>query len=320
MPRAEARAALISLTVGIVLLVTKYVAYYLTNSAAIFSDATESIANVLAAAVALYCLARAHQPADEQHPYGHGKIEFLSAWFEASMIIMASIFIFAKTMDAIHHDSYAEPDESYVGIILMAAAMMVNGVVGVYLIRLGRRHDSMVLVADGKHLLTDVWTSVAVIGALFLVRITGIRLIDPIAAFIVAIYIGIMGFRILNSAAAGLMDKQDQEDERTIQQILDSHCGAAGREPRICNYHKLRHRHSGRFHWVDFHIRLPETVNVREAHSVATAIEEEIEAAIGEGNATAHVEPCDRLTCAPATQCPIFKEYQLVRTEPSPPG
>lgn len=307
-PRAEAKAAMVSLSVGISLLIVKYVAYYLTNSAAIFSDATESIANVLASSVALYSLVVAHRPANAQYPYGHGKIEFLSAWFEASLILAAGVFIVAKTIDAVLHNSYAEADVSMIGIGLMAMAMVANGAVGVYLIGVGRRTGSMTLVADGRHLLTDVWTSVGVLAALGAVRLTGMRWLDPLAAFGVALFIALSGMKLLRGASAGLMDKQDQEDERIIGHILDSHCGAEGKTPRICSYHKLRHRHSGRYHWVDFHIRLPEHVNVRQAHDVASAIEYEIESAIGEGNATAHVEPCD-VSCGSAGQCRLLAEY-----------
>jgi cation diffusion facilitator family transporter len=300
---------MISLTVGITLLIVKYTAYFITQSAAVFSDATESIANVLASGVALYSLVVAHRPADAEHPYGHGKVEFISAWFEASMIMGAAVFIIIKTIDALSHGEIARQESAMAGIILMSAAMVVNGVVGLYLIRTGRRQGSMTLVADGKHLLTDVWTSIGVLIALGLVKWTGWALFDPIAAFLVAGYIAWSSAKMLRHAAAGIMDKQDIEDERVITQILDSHCGAAGREPRICNYHKLRHRHSGRYHWVDFHIRLPETVTVRRAHEVASSIEEEIEAAVGEGNATAHVEPCDRSVCVPPGNCNLVTTY-----------
>lgn len=304
-PKVERRAALLSLSVGIALLITKYVAYWITQSAAIFSDATESIANVLASSVALYSLAVAHRPADKQHPYGHGKVEFISAWFEASMIMMAAVFIVIKTIDAISHGQIASAETAIEGIVLMSAAMIINGIVGGYLIVTGKKQGSMTLIADGKHLLTDVWTSVAVLIALFLVKWTGYRMLDPITAFIVAAYIAWSSANMLRHAAAGLMDKQDEADEKLITGILDSHCSGEGRMPRICNYHKLRHRHSGRYHWVDFHIRLPGAVDVRQAHEIASAIEMEIESAIGEGNATAHVEPCEQSVCGGKMPCPI---------------
>jgi len=302
-PREESRAAMLSLVVGITLLAMKYTAYFLTGSAAIFSDATESIANVAASIVALVSLGVAHLPADEQHPYGHGKAEFLSAWFEGSMMLLAGLFIIVKTIDAIWHGEYLRPGAADVGLILVIAAALVNLVVGIFLIKTGRKHGSLTLEADGHHLLSDVYSSAGVIFALGLVKLTGQTWLDPVTAFVMAGWIIWLSSTLLRRAAAGLMDKQDAEDDLKIQRILDSHCGASGREPRICNYHKLRHRHSGRYHWVDFHLRLPANVNVRQAHEIASSIEEEIEAAIGEGNATAHVEPCGMDRCGDSGKC-----------------
>lgn len=314
-PKPEARAAVISLAVGISLLIIKYVAYGLTGSAAIFSDATESIANVLASIVALLSLRLAHTPPDESHPYGHGKAEFLSAWFEGSMVLLAGVFIIIKTIDAVSHNELVDPGRADLGLVLVVVAMLINAVVGLYLIRTGRRHGSLTLEADGKHLLSDVYSSVGVLVALGLVRLTGIPWFDPVTAILMACWIIWMASGLLRRAAAGLMDKQDTQDDAAIQAILDAHCGPNGREPRICNYHKLRHRHSGRFHWVDFHIRLPDDVNVREAHDIASEIEMEIEAMVGEGNATAHIEPCERNRCQPDGSCGVRPGLRIV-----PPG
>src|SRR4029079_7826034 len=131
-----------------------------------------------------------------------------------------------------------------------------------------------------------------------LVKLTGWRRLDPLTAVAVAIYVGGQAFWLLRRSWAGLMDEQDIEDARLLRQILDSHVGSAGKEPCICSYHKLRHRHSGRYHWVDFHIMVPATWDIDRGHRVASEIEYEIENALGEGNATAHVEPCTDETCA----------------------
>lgn len=319
-PKIEARAALLSLFMGIAILATKYIAYFLTQSAAIFSDATESIANVLASSVALYSLIVAHRPADKLHPYGHGKIEFVSAWFEAAMIIAAAVFIVAKTGEAMYYGNYARADTAGIGIVLIALTIIANGAVGATLLFIGRRQNSLVLIADGRHLLTDVVTSAGVLIALGLVKFTGIRIIDPIAALLVAAYITWTGVQLLRHATGGIMDKQDIEDDRVITLILDSHCGSTGKEPRICNYHKLRHRHSGRYHWVDFHIRLPGHCDVYQAHEIASSIEMEIEAALGEGNATAHVEPCDLRQCEPQGVCGIVPDYSKSDIRRVPPA
>lgn len=292
-PRAESTAALLSVGIGALLLGVKFVAYFITGSAAIFSDALESIVNVLASCFALYSLVLAHQPADKDHPYGHGKIEFLSVGFEGGMILLAALVIAVRAVESLIHGSQLKSLEF--GLLLMAVAMLVNGCLGLYLIRRGRRTGSMVLIADGKHLMTDAITSVAVLITLCMIKLTGWHWADPLAAFGVAIYITIVALGLLSASAAGLMDRQDSNDDRLLRQILDSH--VHGHEPRICSYHKLRHRHSGRYHWVDFHIMVPAGWDIRQGHAVASSIEYEIEQALGEGNATAHVEPCADAKC-----------------------
>lgn len=297
-PPTETRAVSISLAVSVVLLSIKFAAYFLTGSAAIFSDAVESIANVMGATMAFYALVVAHSPADEEHPYGHGKIEFLSAMFEGGMVLLAAVFILIRTLDAIWHGELVQEQQLDLGLTLVALALAVNGSVGLYLIRTGRKQGSMTLEADGKHLLSDALTSVAVLVGLSLVRLTGWVYFDPITALLLGAYIAWMAIGLMRRAGARLMDRQDMADVRLLKEILDAHIGPAAVEPRICAYHKLRHRHTGRYHWVDFHIQVPATWTIEHAHEVAGAIEGQMERALGEANATAHVEPC------PAADCP----------------
>ncbi len=296
-PGEEARAAGLALAAALLLLAVKFVAYFLTGSAAVFSDALESIVNVAAASFAVYSLYLAHRPADDEHPYGHGKIEFLSAGFEGGMILLAAVVAAVKAADAFLHPLQLHHERLDWALGLMGGALIVNGVLGLHLLRTGRRRRSLTLEADGRHLLTDAVTSVATIVGISVVRLTGWGYADPIAALVVALYISRTGFQLLSRAEAGLMDRQDREDEQLLRQILDSHIGAAGKEPHICSYHKLRHRHSGRYHWVDFHIMVPRDWRIDRGHQIASAIEYEIEQALGEGNATAHVEPCVQPDC-----------------------
>jgi cation diffusion facilitator family transporter len=298
-PRAEANAAAASVVVSLVLLAVKFAAYHLTGSAAIFSDALESIVNVIASMVAGYSLFLAHQPADAQHPYGHGKVEFLSAGFEGGMILLAAAVIAWRAIEEMIEGPRVH--EVSIGLALILLAGLVNGAVGLLLLRSGRRHGSATLVADGQHLLTDALTSAAVLLALALMWIRpSWTWVDPIAALLVAAYIAQVALRLISHSAAGLMDRQDVQDEKLLREILDAHVGVDGtapREPRICSYHKLRHRHSGRYHWIDFHIMVPASWTIQRGHEVASAIEYEIEQALGEGNATAHVEPCGEAAC-----------------------
>lgn len=296
-PRAEIQAVGASLTVGVGLLALKFIAYYITESAAIFSDAVESIANVMGSLMATYALVVAHSPADDEHPYGHGKIEFLSAMFEGGLVLLAAVFIFIRTLDAIWHNELVQEQELDLGLGLVALAMVINGGVGWHLIRTGRKQDSMTLEADGKHLMSDALTSIGVLVALALVRLTGWRGFDPLAALLLGGYIGWMAIGLLRRSGARLMDRQDQGDVVLLTKLLDAHVGPQGAAPQICAYHKLRHRHSGRYHWVDLHLLVPSHWTVEHGHAVAGAIEGEIERVLGEGNATAHIEPCGAKDC-----------------------
>jgi cation diffusion facilitator family transporter len=287
----------ISLAVGVGLLGLKFFAYYVTESAAIFSDAVESIANVMGSAMATYALVVAHSPADDEHPYGHGKIEFLSAMFEGTLVLLAAVFIVIRTFDAIWHNELVQEQRLNLGLGLVVLAMLVNGGVGWYLVRTGRKQDSMTLEADGKHLMSDALTSVGVLVALGLVRVTGWRGFDPLAALLLGGYIGWMAIGLLRRAGARLMDRQDQGDVALLTRLLDAHVGPQGAEPRVCAYHKLRHRHNGRYHWVDLHLLVPGNWTVERGHAVAGAIEGELQRALGEGNATAHIEPCAAKDC-----------------------
>ncbi len=294
--RLEIRAALLSIVVGVLLLIVKFTAYALTGSTAIFSDALESVVNVLASGFALYAVQLAHQPADAKHPYGHGKVEFMSAGFEGGLVLVAAIVIIARAGEVLLLGKL-ELEQLGLGIWLMAGAMLANGATGLYLIRVGRRHGSLALEADGKHLLSDALTSVAAIMALLFIKLTGWAYADPIVALLIAAYIGHMSVGLLRRSFAGLMDEQDLEDARLLKELLEAHIGAAGRMPRICSYHKLRHRHAGRYHWVDFHIMVPGGLSIEQGHAIASTIEYEIEKALGPGNATAHVEPCEDASC-----------------------
>jgi len=257
----------------------------------------ESIANVLGSAVAFYSLIVAHRPADEGHPWGHGKIEFLSASFEGGLILLAAVFIVIRTVEALSTGVLLREQALNYGLLLILIAMIVNGVVGLLLIRTGRKRGSMTLEADGKHLLSDVITSAGVLVSLVIVRITGWKYLDPITALLMAGYIGCTGARLMRKAASGLMDEQNVEHDRRVRAILDAHTGSGGRRPWLCGYHHLRHRQNGRYLWVDFHVKVPGCTTIKDAHAIASAIEHEIEQSLGEADATAHLEDCTDEGC-----------------------
>ena len=296
-PSVEIRAILASLVAGVLLLGVKFTAYLLTGSTAVLADALEGVVNVAASVVAAYALVWAHEPADSEHPYGHGKIEFFAAGFEGGMILLAAVITLGKVVEVLFKKPGLNPDKLGWGAGLMVLAVVINTLVGLYLLRTGKRTSSLTLEADGWHLIGDAVTSTAALAALVLIRLTGVRWIDPLAALAVSFYIAWTGIGLVRRSAAGLLDKQDAHDQAMLERILDAHIGPDGIEPRICSYHKLRHRHSGRYHWVDFHIMVPAGWDIDHGHRVASSIEYEIEQNLGEGNATAHVEPCGDSSC-----------------------
>jgi cation diffusion facilitator family transporter len=297
-PRAEARAAVISMAAGVFLLLIKSAAYFITGSSAIFADALEGTVNVAAAMFATYALILAHRPADADHPYGHGKVEFFSAAVEGSMILIAAVGAAVMAVATLIRGLPIHPAQLGVGVGMMAFALLVNALTGLHLVRVGQRASSLTLEADGRHLMSDAVTTAVALAGLMTVKLTGLPIADPLAAMAVSFYIGWIGIGLIRRSAAGLMDQQDAADAATLRRILDSHIGPAGAEPRICSYHKLRHRHTGRYHWVEFHIMVPGWWEVQRGHDVASTIEYEIENALGEGNATAHIEPCVAEECA----------------------
>ncbi len=298
--RIESRLVRASVVVGVLLLAIKFIAYGLTGSAVIFSDALESVVNVAAAIMAMWALSVAHRPADRTHPYGHGKAEFISAALEGGMILLAAVAAAVKAVDVLWRDNLGPPARLDLGLWLMAVALVINGVMGTILLRVGRRNNSLALEADGRHLFADALTSAIAVAALIAVKWTGKSWLDPVAALVVTVWIVLTGIGLIRRSVAGLMDETDVADDVLLRQILDKHIGTGAVEPIICGYHKLRHRHSGRYHWVDFHIKVPRTWGIDTAHEVASKIEFELETALGEGNATAHIEPCEHEHC---TQC-----------------
>lgn len=294
----ERRAALLAVVAGFVLMAVKFVAWRLTGSSAVYSDAVESIVNVVASGFALWAVAQSHRPADRTHPYGHGRFEFVSMSVEGALIGAAGASI---VWESVHRMLSGDLSLERIdwGLALVGATAAANGGLGWWLLSLGRRTGSAALEGDGRHLLSDSLTSVAAIGALVAVRATGIGWIDPLVAIVMAGVLVVLGVRMVRRSLGELVDEQDAADFDTVSRILDAHvAGTPGaRAPLIRGWHKLRTRHVGRHHWVDFHVQVDGGMDVRTAHELASAIEYEIENVLasgkGGGNATAHVEPAD---------------------------
>jgi cation diffusion facilitator family transporter len=285
------RAMTLALAVGGLLMAVKFVAYFITGSAAILSDAFESIINVVASGFVLYSIYLSHQPPDKSHPYGHGKIEYFAVGFEGALIILAAGAILYKAIPAFFQvRTIAKLD---LGIILVIGASAVNLAVGIFLIRTGRRTRSAPVEADGKHLITDVYTSVGVIIGLVLVRVTGWLWWDPLAACAVAVNIVITGWQLVKESYGRLMDEADPELLERIVEILNQH-----RHPDWIDIHQLRTRYYGNKVHVDFHLVVPRSLGLLEAHLEAKEIEEKLLSSLVEvEEVIVHVDPCEDPLC-----------------------
>lgn len=274
-----------SLGVAIVLLVVKVAAAVLTGSSAVYSDAAESVTHVLAVAFAAWALRFSHKPSDDTHHFGHDKVAFISSGLEGAMISAAALLIgYEAAMQWVHG---VEVKELGLGMALTGAAAAVNLVLGISLIRVGKRRRSKLIRANGEHVLADVWTSAAVLVALVLVKGTGWQGWDPLFAAMAAGKLLWTGWRLMRESFAGLMDEADLEVEKQLRELLDADCAKYG-----LSYHNLRHRHSGRTHWVEFHLVFPDEVPVVKAHAIATEIEAEVAATLEpDGRVISHLEP-----------------------------
>lgn len=273
-----------SLVVGIVVLGLKYFAYAITGSIALYSDALESVINVATAVAALVAVRLSAQPPDANHPYGHAKAEYFSAVVEGVLIIIAAVTIFREA-----YAGFMRPpviDAPWQGLLINGAATVLNAAWAAVLILQGRRARSPALAADGRHLLTDVATSIGVAIGVGLAVITDIPVLDPIVAVLVAVNILWAGWRLVRTSVGGLMD------EAAPPEMLDRiRAVIAAEAVGAIEAHDLRTRHAGRMTFVDFHLVVPGQLPVTEAHDICDRIERGIRAAIGEAMITIHVEP-----------------------------
>ena len=302
--RIRLRAGLVSLVVAGLLLAAKYQAYRLTGSAAVLSDAMESIVNVVAAVFALGGLVFAGRPADRSHPYGHGKIEFFSAAFEGGLIAFASVLIVYGALRSLINGP--EVRQLGLGILIVLGSALVNLALGVYLVRIGRRHQSLTLVADGQHVLADVWTSGGIVLGLGLVQLTGRAWLDPVVALLVALWLMWTGFKLVRHAAGGLLDEEDPELLNRVLAALQRYLGNG-----VIRIHHLRAIRSGRFQHVEAHLVVPEFWSVERAHDLSEEVAARAMRDMGaEGEMVFHTDPCHRIYCAVCdlADCPIRRE------------
>ncbi len=276
----------ISLAVGVGMLAAKWVAYVLTGSSVIFSDAAESVVHVIAVWFAWYAVRLAAEPPDDEHHYGHQKIGFISAAVEGALICIAAIVIIVTAVDRLV--TGIELQRLGLGTLITAGAGLVNLALGQYLIRTGRRERSLVVEANGKHVMTDVWTSLGAVAGLLLAWATGIYALDPIIAVLFAANILREGVGLVYSSAQGLMDKTDPDLERRSIEVLNAFTQQHG-----LTYHRFRLRMAGQIPHVDYHLQFPDHMSVKDAHDLATASEHLVQQALGltDAEVITHLEP-----------------------------
>lgn len=281
------RTSWLSFWAGVAMLIVKVGAWWLTDSSAILGDSAESVVHVAAVAFVVYSLRLSQKPPDETHPYGHAKITFFSAGFEGALISIAALFILWQA--AVQWIAGVPPHHLGEGMALVALALLVNGALGWHLLATGRRRKSIILEANGRHVLTDAWTSLGVIVGLALTTATGWIGFDPLCAILVGLNILWSGARLIRRSADGLMDRADPAVQELLVSLLDANAAKHGVE-----WHQMRHRHLGDGHWVDVHLVFPDETNVRDAHAVASEIEAAIRKELGKSSSvTTHLEPAE---------------------------
>ena len=285
-PISLTRYAWLSIAAAVVTICMKGTAYLLTGSVGLLSDALESTVNLAAAIVALIALSIVVRPANDEYTFGYFKVEYFASGFEGGMILLAAASIILTALPRLIHPQPIE--QVGLGLAISAAASLINLGVAQVLMRAGKRYNSITLEADARHLMTDVWTTVGVLGGIALVSVTGFLRLDPIVALVVAANIIFTGYRLLVRSGRGLMDVAlPAEDTARVNAILDSYQG------RGVRYHALRSRQAAARKFLVVHLLVPGAWTVSQGHQIAEQVETEVLRAIPHSNIATHVEPIE---------------------------
>ncbi|TWW00386.1 cation diffusion facilitator family transporter [Chitinophaga pinensis] len=305
MQRRDLRVILISLIVSFVLTGTKFAAWFLTHSVAILSDALESIINVVAGAFACYSIYLTRKPKDENHPYGHGKVEFFSIGFEGAMIFIAGCLILFKAGQYIFIPT--ELNKLDKGVWLVGGTTVANLLLGLFLVREGKKLNSMTITGNGQHIMTDVYSSLGLIAALLLIHFTGWQWIDPAASALMGVLILRQGYQLLRTSISGLMDETDMRVVDKVIQVLSAH-----RAARWIDVHNMRVQQYGNNYHIDCHLTLPYYLELSDAHEELKAIERLVNDAFSSGEVEffIHTDPCIPSCChyCQMENCPVRQD------------
>jgi cation diffusion facilitator family transporter len=290
-------------TIAILLFVVKIVAWYITNSVAILTDALESIVNVIAALIGLYSLYISAKPKDYDHPYGHGKAEFISAAIEGTLIAVAGFVIIYEAIDNLLRPHTIQQLDY--GIILVGSTAIINYVTGFICLKTGKKNNSLALIASGKHLQTDTWSTLGIIAGLLLLLLTKINWIDSAVALIFSFIIIYTGYKIIRKSIAGIMDETDEELLKQMVTTLNKN-----RKENWIDLHNLRIiKYGGTLH-LDCHLTVPWFLNVHEAHNEIDELSALVKKEFGESmELFVHSDGCLDFSCAICTKqnCTVRK-------------
>ncbi|ADV68097.1 cation diffusion facilitator family transporter [Deinococcus maricopensis DSM 21211] len=279
-----ARAARLSLLAGVAVFALKLGGYALTGSVGLLSDALESTVNIAAALLLGLSVRFAARPADASHPYGHAKAEYVSSFAEGLLIGVAGALIVEASVGRLLHPEYLEFSGSAVALTVLASA--INAAVGTYLVRVGRAQRSVALEGDGHHVLSDVWSSAAVLAGVLVAMLTGWSWLDPLVGLAVALGILVVAWRVVRRSLGGLLDETLPAGEvERLRAAIERHRGA------FLEYHDLRTRRAGRAAFVDFHLVLPGALPLQAAHDLMDDIEASIHEVLPDVSIVIHVEP-----------------------------
>ncbi|MBS1174642.1 MAG: Cation efflux protein (Precursor) [Burkholderiaceae bacterium] len=260
----------LSIATAVATITLKMLAYFMTGSVGLFSDALESCVNLAAAVVALIMLTIAEKPADDAHPFGHTKAEYFSSAIEGALILLAAFSIIWTAVPKLFHPQALE--NLGIGLAVALGASLLNLVTSLILIKKGKENHSIVLEADGRHLMTDVWTSVGVLAGIGLVKLTGWLILDPIIAIAVGLNIVWTGYHLMMRSAHGLLDSGiSAEENAKVMAVLDSYKAKQG-----IDYHALMSRQAGQHKFIKMHVLVPEDWSIKQAHDLANNVESDI--------------------------------------------
>ncbi|PAW94595.1 cation diffusion facilitator family transporter [Mucilaginibacter sp. MD40] len=302
--KQQKRIILVSLVTGIVLMVLKFSAYLLTNSNFVLTDAAESIVNVVASGFAFYSIYLASMPRDENHPYGHGKVEFFSVFIEGILIGVAGIIIILKSAY-----SFFNPEQIHdllLGAVIIGTTGLINGLLGYYMVQKGKSIPSITIEADGRHLLTDTVTSAGLVVGLLLIYFTKILWLDSALSILVGIYIVITGYKLVRRSVAGLMDETDFDVVSDVVKLLSQQ-----RHEEWIDIHNLRAQKYGHELHIDCHLTLPNYFDLNRVHDEVKLVDKLINEKAGiRTEFFIHTDPCLPDCChyCSMPNCPIRSE------------